>query len=193
VTLRPVWALWAVCCFVPAVAAAQTVPRATGTWFYGISTGLGARTIAGTFSSSEEPAGAGQPPSSRTMGSLDLEGGLGLAGRLAVFATYEGGASLSDSHGWGTVAFHGSVRAWVTTRVWVEGGVGPAELAFRASSTPGSSTVYWWTPGLEAAGGYEIFQGPTVTLHVFVRYTSARLDGVHMQSVSFQVGLLGRH
>jgi hypothetical protein len=191
-SLRLTWVLWGLCLVIPSVARAQTTPRGPGTWFYGISTGLGARTIGGTFSAADEPVGAGQPPSSRTMAALDLEGGLGLAGRLAVFATYEGGAALSDAHGWGTLAVHGSVRAWVTPRVWVEGGIGPAELAFRVPSPAATSTAYWWTPGLEAGAGYEIFQGPSVTLHVFARYTSARFDAVRVQSVFFQVGLVGR-
>lgn len=87
---------------------------------------------------------------------------------------------------------HAALRGWVTRHVWIEGGGGLAELAYRPLANPTSPTDYWWAPGFEAAGGYEIFRGPTVTLHLFVRYAEARFETVRQQSVSVQVGLLGR-
>src|SRR5580693_3126082 len=114
----------------PSAAAAQS-PAGPVSFVYGISTGVGRRTVTGAFSSSEEPAGAGQPPSPRTTGSLELEGGIRPAPRLAVMALYEGGAAFGDSRGWGSFAAHAVVRGWVTTRVWIEGGWGLAELALR--------------------------------------------------------------
>jgi hypothetical protein len=171
-------------------AAAQS-PAGAATFVYGISTGVGRRTVTGAFTSSEEPAGAGQPPS-RTTGSLELSGGIRPAPRLAVMALFEGGAAFGDSHGWGSLGAHAVVRGWVTTRVWIEGGWGLSELAFRPSSSPGSATSHWWAPGGEAAGGFDIFQGPTVSLDLFVRYSEARFDAVRQQTVSVQIGLLGR-
>ena len=176
----------------PSDAFAQSRAGGSVTFIYGISTGVGRRTVTGAFTSSEEPAGAGQPPSPRTTGSLELSGGIRPAPRLAVMALYEGGAAFDDSHGWGSLAALAVVRGWVTTRVWIEGGWGLAELAFRPSSLPGSATSRWWAPGGEAAGGFDIFQGPTVSLNLFVRYSAARFDAVREQTVSVQIGLLGR-
>jgi hypothetical protein len=181
-----------------AVVAAQTpapapaAPRALGTWFYGISAGGGRRSITGSFLAAEEPPNAGQPPS-RTTGEIDLDGGMGLGHRLAALGLYERSASFASGNGWGTFALHGVIRGWVTDRVWVEGGVGPTELAFRTAANAATRVeTRWWSPGVEAAGGYEIFQGPTVSLQVFVRYAEARFDGVRQQNISFQVGLIGR-
>jgi len=175
----------------PSAAAAQSPTGDTASFLYGISTGVGRRTATGAFTSSEEPAGAGQPPSPRTTGSLELDGGIRPAARLAVMAIYEGGATFGDSHGWGSLAAHAVVRGWVTTRVWIEGGWGLAELAFRPSSVPANAPSRWWAPGGEVAGGVDIFQGPTVSLNLFVRYSEARFDAVRLQAVSVQVGLLG--
>jgi hypothetical protein len=176
---------------IPADATAQGAPGAV-TFVYGISAGVGRRDTTGTFTPSEEPAGAGQPPSLRTTASLDLNGGLRVAPRLDLLALYEGGATISDSQGWGTLAAHAAVRGWVTTRVWIEGGWGFAELAFRPPSLPGTAPSRWWTPGGEAAAGFDIFQGPTVAIDAFVRYSEARFDAVRQQSLSFQVGLQSR-
>jgi hypothetical protein len=177
---------------IPSAVAAQT-PAGAVTFVYGISTGVGRRTVTGAFTSSEEPTGAGQPPSPRTTASLDVIGGIRPAPRLAVMALFEGGAAFGESHGWGSLGAHAVVRGWVTSRVWIEGGWGLAELAFRPSSTPGSATSRWWAPGAEAAGGFDIFQGPTVSLDLLVRYSEARFDAVREQTVSVQIGLLGRH
>jgi hypothetical protein len=177
---------------IPPDAAAQSLASGAVTFVYGISTGVGRRTVTGAFTSSQEPAGAGQPPSPRTTGSLELNGGFRPAPRLAVMALYEGGAAFGDSHGWGSLAALAVVRGWVTPRVWIEGGWGLAELAFRPSSSPGSATSRWWAPGGEAAGGFDVFQGPTVSLNLFVRYSEARFDAVRQQTVSVQIGLLGR-
>jgi hypothetical protein len=176
----------------PSVAAAQSAAGAA-TFVYGISTGVGRRTVTGIFTASEEPAGAGQPPSPRTTGSIELTGGIRPAPRMAVMALFEGGAAFGDSHGWGSLAAHAVVRGWVTTRVWIEGGWGLSELAFRPSPVPGNAPFRWWAPGGEVAGGVDIFQGPTVSLNLFVRYSEARFDAVRQQTVSVQIGLLGRY
>jgi hypothetical protein len=85
------------------------------------------------------------------------------------------------------------IRAWLTPRVWIEGGGGVTELAFRAGSTSSNApTTRWWQPGVEAGAGYDIFQGPTVSMEIFVRYHQASFDAVRQQSVSVQIGLLGR-
>jgi hypothetical protein len=177
----------------PSAAAAQSPAGSAVPFVYGISTGVGRRTVTGAFTASEEPAGAGQPPSPRTTGAIELTGGICPAPRLAVMALYEGGAALGDSRGWGSFAAHAVVRGWVTTRVWIEGGWGLAELAFRPSPVPGNAPFRWWAPSGEAAGGVDIFQGPTVSLSLFVRYSQARFDAVRQQTVSVQIGLFGRY
>jgi len=176
---------------IPADATAQSAPGSV-TFVYGISGGVGRRNTSGAFTPSDEPAGAGQPPSPRTTASLDLDGGIRVTPRLDVMALYEGGATIRDSQGWGTLAAHVVVRGWVTTRVWIEGGGGFAELAFRPPSLPGTSPSRWWAPGGEAAAGFDVFQGPTVAINLFVRYSEARFDAVRQQSLSFQVGLQSR-
>jgi hypothetical protein len=180
----------------PSIAVAQTAPpppppRGAGTWLFGISSGAGHRSVSGTFSAAQLPPGAGQPPA-RATGELDLEGGIGLGHRIAAIALYERSAAFSDSQGWGTFAIHGVVRAWVAPRIWVEAGAGTAELAFKQPSTNPPVITHWWSPGFEAGGGYEIFQGPHVSIHAFARYSQATFNGVRQQSVSVQVGLLGR-
>lgn len=174
-----------------AAAQAPTSPS-MGLFLYGVSAGIGRRMTSGTFLPTEEPLGAGEPPSPRSTASIDLVGGLNLGPRVALVAMYEGGATLGDSHNWGTFAAHAAIRAWLARRVWVEGGGGVAELAFRASSTPNTATTRWWQPGVEAAAGYDIFEGPTVAIQALVRYSEASFDAVRLQSVSVQVGLLGR-
>jgi hypothetical protein len=147
----------------PSAAAAQSPAADAVSVVYGISTGVGRRTVTGAFTSSEEPAGA------------------------------EGGAAFGDSHGWGSLAAHAVVRGWVTTHVWIEGGWGLAELAFRPPSLPGTAPSRWWAPGGEAAGGFDVFQGPSVSVNLFVRYSEARFDAVRQQTVSIQIGLFGRY
>jgi hypothetical protein len=177
---------------IPVVATAQSTPGGAVTFVYGISAGVGRRNTTGVLTPSDEPVGAGQPPSPLTAASLDLIGGLRVAPRLDVMALYEGAATFGDSQGWGTLAAHVVVRGWVTTRVWIEGGGGLTELAFRPSSSPGSTTSRWWAPGGEAAAGFDVFQGPTVAINLFVRYSEARVDAVRQQSLSLQLGLLSR-
>jgi hypothetical protein len=177
---------------IPATATAQSTPSGAVTFVYGISAGVGRRNTTGAFTPSDEPADAGQPPSPRTTASLDLNGGLRVAPRLDLMALYEGGATFGNSHGWGTLAAHVVLRGWVATHVWIEGGWGLTELAFRPSAAPGSTTSRWWAPGGEAAAGFDIFQGPTVAINLFARYSEARVDAVRQQSLSFQVGLLAR-
>lgn len=190
--------LVAACAFVlsvPAGAAAQIpAPASTSgpSWTYGVSAGLGRRMTTGTFLPAQLPIGATQPPSPRATASIDLVGGLSFGRRLAVLAMYEGGASLGDAHGWGTLAADAVIRGWVTPRIWIEGGGGVTELAFRAGSTSTSPTSRWWQPGVEAGAGYDLFQGPTIAMEIFVRYHAASFEGVRQQSVSVQFGLLGR-
>jgi hypothetical protein len=180
----------------PSVATAQAStpppsPRDTGTWLFGISTGAGHRAVTGTFLPAELPPGAGQPPP-RATAELDLEGGIGLGRRIAALALYERSAAFSDNQGWGTFAIHGVVRGWITPRIWLEAGAGTAELAFRQPATSPAVITHWWRPGFEAGGGYEIFQGPRVVIHVFARYSTATFNDVRLQCIFFQVGLLGK-
>jgi|SRR5579862_9216983 len=160
-------------------------------WLYGISFGAGRRTTDGTFAPSTSPSGPPQLPSPRNVGALDIEGGIKLTSRIAVVGLWELRASLGQSSsGWGINTGHAGVRAWVAPRVWIGGGVGPAELAYR--STPASVTTRWWTTGVEASGGYDIFRGPTVTLNVLGRYTMFTIEGLRVNTFTIEMGLLGR-
>ncbi|HEY6356982.1 MAG TPA: hypothetical protein VIX35_01985, partial [Vicinamibacterales bacterium] len=87
---------------IPADATAQSAsaPGAAVTFVYGLSGGVGGRNTTGAFTLSDEPAGAGQPPSPRTTASIDLDGGLRVAPRLDVMALYEAGATIANSQGW---------------------------------------------------------------------------------------------
>jgi len=176
----------------PATALAQAPARKGGSFLYGISFGAGRRSTSGTFDPSQLPVAAKQPPSPITVGALDLEGGITLARAFAVVGTFERRPTFGiPPGGWGTAGGHAALRAWIVPRVWVEGGVGPMELAYRADN-PQLPTSRWWTAGYEAGGGYEIFQGETVTLHVFARYTTAMFEGLRVHTLTVQFGLLGR-
>lgn len=176
---------------VPASAFAQTVPRQGGSWLYGISFGAGRRTTDAALRPSQLPVAAPAPAASLNVGALDIEGGITLNGRLAVVGLFERRATFGRSDDWGTSGGHAALRGWIVPRVWVEGGVGPMELAYRPNNSH-APTTRWWTAGYEAGGGYEIFQGPTVTLQVFARYTTAVFEGLRINTLTVQFGLLGR-
>jgi hypothetical protein len=179
----------------PAGLAAQSANGAR-TIYYGVSAGLGRRDVSGALQPSALPASAGQPPS-RTTAAVDLEAGYGLAKRVGLFAIFDNGAALKDASGWGSIAGDAVVRAWVAERVWVEGGLNLTELGFKPEVVPAVSatlaTSRLWRAGFETGGGLELFHGPTVTLHVFVRYAQATFDGLHQRTLTCQIGLLGRH
>jgi hypothetical protein len=177
---------------VAADARAQTPERKGGSFLYGVSFGAGRRTTSGEFDPAQLPATAKQPPSPISVGALDIESGITINSRLAVVGFWEGRTTFGGpSGGWGIAGGHAAVRAWIVPRVWVEGGVGPMELAYRAEN-PQTPTTRWWTAGYEAGGGYEVFQGASVTLQVFARYTTATIEGLRVQTLTVQFGLMGR-
>jgi hypothetical protein len=179
---------------VPARAAAQST-AGVGTLYYGISAGLGERHVSGALPATELPASAPQPPS-RAVGTLGLEGGLGLGPHVALIGIFDKGAALSGTNQWGSLAADAVVRAWVAPSVWVEGGLNLTELAFQpttcAASPAACSQATLWHAGVAAGGGYELFRGPTVTIHVFARYAQASFAGLEQRTFTVQVGLLGR-
>jgi hypothetical protein len=178
----------------PAVAVAQPPVQHKGMFLYGLSAGAGRRMTSGTFHSTSLPANAGQPPSDQTVGALDLSGGVTAASRLAVLALFEqAGGATTDTGRWGTLGFHGVVRAWVIPRVWVEGGFGTLDLAFRPPEQSGTTAVTrFWAPSPEVAAGGSIFQGAHVTIGVLARYTTAMFDDLRVSHFSVQVELMGR-
>ncbi|HUL73230.1 MAG TPA: hypothetical protein VLT86_09015 [Vicinamibacterales bacterium] len=178
----------------PSLAAAQPPGQHRGMFLYGLSAGVGERTTSGTLQSSALPVTAGQPPSSQTVGVLDLSGGMTVANRLAILALFEqaGGAS-TDTAKWGTLGFHGVVRAWVGPRVWVEGGFGSFDLAFRPPNQTGTvGVVRFWAASPEVAIGGAIFQSQHVAIGLLARYTTATLEGLRVNHFSVQVELSGR-
>lgn len=176
---------------VPGTAAAQKSPR-THSWLFGISFGGGQRTTSAPLKPAQLPADATQVPSPLTVGVIDIEGGITLRGRLAVLSLFERRVAMGHSPtGWGNTAGHAALRWWLARRAWVEGGVGFSELVYVSSGIPDVKTT-WWSPAYEASGGYEIFKRPTVALQVLARYTTATFEGRRLQTVSMEIGLLGR-
>ena len=188
--------------FVPALsvlalaspALAQPADQHTGQFLYGLSAGVGRRMTSGTLVAPELPANVGQPPSGQTMGVFDLSGGVTLGHRVGVLVIFEqaGGATTSTGK-WGTLAFHGVVRGWVAPRVWIEGGAGTFDLAYRLPGQSGNNGVTrLWAVSPEAAAGVDIFRGAHVTIGVLGRYSTATFGDFRISHFSVQVELLGR-
>ena len=148
----------------------------------------------GTFQPPDFPPGASQPRPRQTVLALDLDGGFSLASRLAVFARLEaGGAFVHNTPGhWGTLGLHAVARAWLTRRIWIEGGAGVTQLGYLPPPQMSVTASRWWAPAQEGASGFEIFQGPHVAMSVLARYSTAMFDGLRASKVSVQVGLTGR-
>jgi len=175
----------------PLPALAQNPPHLGGPWLFGLSFGGGQRTTDAPFKFSQLPAGA-TLPEALTVGVIDVEGGVALTGRLALLSVFERPAAIGQSPaGWGSLAAHAALREWILPRVWLEGGVGASELVYHSSAIPSVKTT-WWSPAYEAAAGYEILRGRTVSLQALARYAAATFDGHHVQTASIEIGLLAR-
>jgi len=175
-------------------ALAQPADQHKGQFLYGLSAGVGRRTTSGTLMAPELPVNSGQPPSEQTMGVFDLSGGVTLARRVGALVIFEqaGGATTSTGR-WGTLAFHGVVRGWVAPRVWIEGGAGTFDLAYRLPGQSGNNGVTrLWAVSPEAAAGVDIFRGAHVTIGALGRYSTATFGDFRVSHFSVQVELLGR-
>ena len=178
----------------PSPALAQPADQHRGQFLYGLSVGVGGRNTSGTLNSAELPVNVGQPPDGQTIGVFDLSGGVTLGRRVGVIAVFEqaGGAETSTGK-WGTLAFHGSVRGWIAPRVWVQGGIGTFDLAYRLPGQSGNNGVTrLWAVSPEASAGVDIFQGAHVTIGVLGRYSTASFGDFRISHFSVQVELLGR-
>jgi len=178
----------------PSVATAQPANQQAGMFLYGISAGGGERSTSGTLHDASLPASVGQPPSSQTVGVLDLSGGLVIARHIGALALFEqaGGADTATGN-WGTLGIHGVVRAWVAPRVWLEGGVGTLMLGYRLPTGSGNYGVTrLWAASPEISAGGAIFQGAHVVIGVIGRYAQGRFDDFTVRHFSVQVELLGR-
>jgi hypothetical protein len=69
--------------------------------------------------------------------------------------------------------------------------VGPAELGYKPPAQTASTISRFWAPGVEAAAGADVLKGPRVALTVLARYSTATFNGLHVHTLSFQVGLTG--
>ncbi len=178
----------------PAVAAAQPAARHGGIFLYGISFGAARQTASGTLHAPEIPPAAGQPPSKQTVFALDLSGGVTLGRYVGLLALFEqSGGATTPTGRWGALGFHGVARAWVTSRVWIEGGGGTIQLGYRLPSASGSYGVTrLWAPGPEVGAGVEVFQGAHVAIGVMARYTTAKPEDLKIERFSLQVELLAR-
>ena len=128
------------------------------------------------------------------MGVFDLSGGVTLGHRVGVLVIFEqaGGATTSTGK-WGTLAFHGVVRGWVAPRVWIEGGAGTFDLAYRLPGQSGNNGVTrLWAVSPEAAAGVDIFRGAHVTIGVLGRYSTATFGDFRISHFSVQVELFGK-
>jgi hypothetical protein len=178
----------------PSTAIAQPANQHAGMYLYGLSAGVGERTTSGTLHDASLPANVGQPPSSQTVGVLDLSGGFTFARRLGALALFEqaGGADTATGN-WGTLGIHGVVRAWVAPRVWVEGGVGSLMLGYRIPTGSGNNGVTrLWAVSPEVSAGGAIFQGEHVVIGVITRYAQGTFGDFTARQFSVQVELLGR-
>ena len=181
-------------CLLPAAAFAQPADQHAGQFLYGLSTGVGRRVTSGTLNSPDLPSNVGQPPDGQTMWVLDLNGGVTLSRRVGVLAMFEqAGGADTNAGKWGTMAFHGSVRGWVASRVWIEGGAGAFDLAYRLPGQSGNNGVTrLWAVSPEAAVGVDVFQGEHVTIGVLGRYSTASFGTFRVSHFSVQIELLGR-
>jgi hypothetical protein len=60
-----------------------------------------------------------------------------------------------------------------------------------AEDIPNRITRYW-APGFAAGIGAEVLKGRRVSVTALTRYTRATFEGLTVNSLTFQVGLLGR-
>lgn len=176
----------------PADARAQTAQERV-TFLYGVSGGAGRRTTDGTFAPSALPPGAAPVESGRTISVLTLEAGAGVGRRFAAIGLYDQtfGGNSSAGH-WGTMSGSAVARFWLIERFWVEAGGGFAELGYKAPDDVPNRITRYWAPGFAAGVGAEVLKGRRVSITTLVRYTRATFEGLTVNNLTFQVGLLGR-
>jgi hypothetical protein len=161
-------------------------------WLYGISFGTASRTTSGTLSGL--PAGASQPPSRKTLGAIDVDGGLTFGRRIDVAADLQIFASGSEAVGsYGSTGVLGIVRIHPVGRLWIEGGAGVTSLNYEPPSKNSLVGVRYWAPQGEGAAGWELFRGDETEISLFARYSKGAFSGLTTQTFSVQLALSGRH
>jgi hypothetical protein len=176
----------------PRFASAQTAtdqPR----FLYGLSVGPGNRSTDGQLPPSTVPPGAAQPGFHGLSTTFGMEGGVLITPRLAATTFFDQtfGPGSGPGH-WGTADWHGTVRGWMTRRIWLEAGGGLAGLAYKPRQNVSVTITRLWSPGFSAAAGAEVLRGAHVSLNVYARYTTSEFDGLKVRRFSAQIGLLGR-
>ncbi len=191
-TLFRVVVLLVACLLSAAPATFAQSPSGSLRLFYGVSGGPGRRTTSGSFLTSALPAGATQPDSRRTTATLGLHVGAHVADRVGVVAVWDQTFGGNSGNGrWGGSGVYAAGRAWLTRCLWIEAGVGPAELGYKPPAQQASAVSRFWAPGFEAAAGADILKGPRVALSAFARYSAATFNELHVHTLSVQVGLTG--
>lgn len=172
-------------------AAAQTAPQPK--WLFGLYVGPGSRSTGGQLAGSAIPPGATQPDFHGVSTTFGFEGGVLITPKLGVTTFFDQTFGPSSGPGrWGTTDWQGTVRGWLTRRVWVEAGGGLAGLAYKPPSNTSVTIDRLWSPGISAGAGAEVLRGPHVSLNVFVRYATAEFSGLRVRRVAVEFGLLGR-
>lgn len=173
-------------------AAAQTGgDRRAGQLVYALSVGAARRTTSGTLLAGGQPDSLGQPPDRSTIFDLNADVGLMLAPRTAVLGTLNlSGSRETATATWGSRAYNGVLRQWLTPRVWIEGGLSLGELGQRPIDRREDVTRRW-AAGLAGGAGVEVLGTHAIAVQAFVRVSTAKFEGLRQTNVSFQVGLIG--
>jgi hypothetical protein len=160
---------------------------------YGVSAGGGQRRTSGVFDPAQLPAGAPQPAGYKTIGTLGFTGGVKFEDRVAVMGLWDQSFGGNTTGHWGTSDFHAVLRLWVTSAVWVEGGGGASEMAYKGDPNTSVAVNRFWAPGGEVAAGLDVFHTKHTALSILGRVTMANFNGLATNTFSLQVGLMGMH
>jgi len=176
----------------PCLATAQTTPDPPR-FLYGLSIGPGNRSTDGELPPSMVPPGAAQPGFHGLSTTFGIEGGVFITPRIAATTFVDQTFGPSSGPGnWGTTDWHGTLRGWVTRKIWLEAGGGLAGLAYKPPPNVSVDITRAWSPGFSAAAGMEVLRGAHVSLNVYARYTASEFDGLKVRRISLQIALLGR-
>jgi hypothetical protein len=192
-------------------AESQAQPVSRSVAIYGISLGSGALTRGGIPDSRDNALAILQENGATLIAtelrlhagrmitdSLALTGGLSVTlGFLEPTAPFLVG--VGDRLAFGTakdptvsaVVWRGEIQYWIRPRVWVAGGLGLASLEGDFEDSEQNLSVTLRKTGsltLLASAGIEVWQRRTFAMDVEFRYFRFRVDGVHVQSPTFNLG-----
>lgn len=126
---------------------------------------------------------------------LDAQLGVMLTPRLALLGEMQADAQAVEIHEGGTkqlaqIMLGGSLKAWVTPRLWLKGGLGVAALSYDYDDAYGTASEPIGAGGaVFGAVGYELLSGRDYSLDVQARSIIGGYDGIGERIVSSSVGL----